>query len=246
MPTLVSPELRARVRGAALPIALAFGRLGLTPNALTVLGFGISVVAAVAAAQQAWILAGLLVIFGGVFDLFDGALARATNTVSRLGAFLDSVFDRAGEAVLYIGVAIGSLAGGFALGAVLATAAMAASFMVSYTRAKSESLGFTPGTGMANVGIAPREVRLVLLTVGLSVAGIRGGVAPFAPIVCPMNVGGCPEALLPHDGSLALGLVLGLVTILAIITTVQRIVHVTRQTPPESIGAATPGGDQHP
>ncbi len=244
--SLVTPELRARVRGVAVPIALAFGRLGLTPNSLTVLGFGISVVAAVMASQQAWVAAGLLVIFGGVFDLFDGALARATNKVSRLGAFLDSVFDRAGEAVLYVGIALGSLAGQFELGAILAAAAMGASFMVSYTRAKSESLGFTPGTGMANVGIAPREVRLVLLTVGLILTGIRGGAVQVAATVCPANVGGCPEALVAHDGSTFLGLVLIVITILATITTIQRILHVTRQAPPEATNATTPEGDQHP
>jgi phosphatidylglycerophosphate synthase len=231
--SIVSPELRARVRGVATPIALGFGRLGLTPNHLTLIGFGIAVIAAVAAAQQSWILAGALLIFGGVFDLFDGALARATNKVSRLGAFLDSVFDRAGESVLYIGIAIGCLAAGFELGGILAAAAMGASFMVSYTRAKSESLGFTPGTGMANVGIAPREVRLVLLTIGLIMTGLRGGAIAVAPIVCPANVGGCPEALVAHDGSTFLGLALALITILATITAIQRIVHVTRQTPQE-------------
>ncbi|MEO5939932.1 MAG: CDP-alcohol phosphatidyltransferase family protein [Candidatus Limnocylindrales bacterium] len=237
--SLVSPELRARVRGLAVPIALAFGRLGLTPNALTVLGFGIAVVAAVAAAQQAWIASGLLVILGGVFDLFDGALARATNKVSRLGAFLDSVFDRAGEAALYLGIAIGCLAEGFERGAFLAAAAMGASFMVSYTRAKSESLGFTPGTGMANVGVAPREVRLVLLTIGLLLTGFLGG------IVVPINVYGSIDGN-TWAGRPMLAAALGLIAILATITTVQRIVHVTRQTPPESTGPASPGGDPHP
>ena len=91
--SIVSPELRARVRGVATPIAVGFGRLGLTPNHLTLIGFGIAVIAAVAAAQQAWVLAGVLLVVGGVFDLFDGALARATGTTSRLGAFMDSVFD---------------------------------------------------------------------------------------------------------------------------------------------------------
>jgi phosphatidylglycerophosphate synthase len=236
--SVVSPALRARVRGIAVPIALALGRLGLTPNALTVIGFGIAVVAAVAASQQAWIAAGLLVIFGGVFDLFDGALARATNKVSRLGAFLDSVFDRAGEATLYLGIAIGSVAGDFEPGAILAAAAMGASFMVSYTRAKSESLGFTPGTGMANVGIAPREVRLVLLTIGLILTGATGGVSAVDVgfiLTDPWQLG---------RGDLAAAL--ALITVLATITTIQRIVHVTRQTPPEAIGAASPGGDQHP
>ena len=205
---VVSPALRARVRGLAVPVALAFGRLGLTPNALTVLGFAIAVIAAIAAAQGAWIVAGLLVIFGGVFDLFDGALARATNKVSRLGAFLDSVFDRAGEAVLYLGIATGFLIAGHERVVLLSATAMASSFMVSYTRAKSESLGFTPGTGMANVGLAPREVRLVILTLGL----LLGAAVDAEPV---------------------LSVTLALITTLATITTVQRIVHVTRQTPPE-------------
>ena len=76
---------------------------------------------------------------------------------------MDSVFDRAGEGVVYVGIAAGCVAAGFDAGAILAAAAMAAAFMVSYVRAKSESLGFTPGSGMAAVGLAPREVRIVLL-----------------------------------------------------------------------------------
>jgi phosphatidylglycerophosphate synthase len=233
--SLVSPELRARVRGLAVPVALAFGRLGLTPNALTVLGFGISVAAAVAAGFGAWIPAGLLVIFGGVFDLFDGALARATNQVSRLGAFLDSVFDRAGEAVIYLGIIAASQAAGFTAGTILGGAAMAASFMVSYARAKSESLGFTPGTTMAAVGVAPREVRLVILTLGLLLTGAFGG------IVRPVTVFGTVDPW--WAGRPALAISLGLIAVLASITTIQRIVHVARQTPPES---NEPAGDQHP
>jgi phosphatidylglycerophosphate synthase len=220
--SLVSPELRARVRSVAVPIALALGRLGLTPNALTLIGFGIAVVAAIAASQQAWIAAGLLVIFGGVFDLFDGALARATNRVSRLGAFLDSVFDRAGESILYIGIAIGSVAATFELGAILAATAMGASFMVSYTRAKSESLGFTPGTGMANVGVAPREVRLVLVTIGLIGTGALGGI----------ELNGLLADLGDNFWSGArpvLGTSLALITVLATVTTIQRILHVLSQ-----------------
>lgn len=234
--SLVSPALRARVRGLALPIALAFGRLGLTPNMLTVIGFGISVGAAVAAGFGAWVVAASLVIFGGVFDLFDGALARATNKVSRLGAFLDSVFDRAGEAVVYLGIVAASQAAGFSAGTLFGGAAMAASFMVSYTRAKSESLGFTPGTKMANVGIAPREVRMVILTVGLLLTGALGG------IVRPVTVYGAVDYW--WAGRPALAASLALITILATITTIQRIVHVMRQAPPEEV--STSGGDNQP
>jgi phosphatidylglycerophosphate synthase len=221
MASIVSPEVRARVRGLAVPIALALGRLGLTPNALTVIGFIIAAIAGYAAANDQWVAAALLVIFGGVFDLFDGALARATNTVSRVGAFLDSVFDRAGEAVLYIGIVVASTNAGFTVGTVLAAAAMAASFMVSYTRAKSESLGFTPGTGMANVGLAPREVRLVIVTIGLLATGLAGG------IVQPVTVVGSVGAW--WAGRPALAVTLGLITGLATVTTLQRIVHVVRQ-----------------
>ena len=227
MSAIVSPELRARVRGIAVPIALAFGRLGLTPNALTVIGFGIAAVAALAAANQLWVAAALLVIFGGVFDLFDGALARATNRVSRVGAFLDSVFDRAGEALLFLGIAWACLRAGFDPGAILAASAMAASFMVSYTRAKSESLGFTPGTGMANVGLAPREVRLVIVTVGLLLTGAGGG------IVTPITVAGLTD-LTWWAGRPVLAGTLGLVTVLATITALQRILHVVRQPQPSS------------
>ena len=221
--SVISPEVRARVRGLAIPVALAFGRLRLTPNALTVLGFGIAVVAAVAAAQQAWVAAGLLVILGGVFDLFDGALARATNRVSRVGAFLDSVFDRAGESLLFLGIAIGCVAVGFVGGALLAAGAMAASFMVSYVRAKSESLGFTPGTGMANVGIAPREVRLVIATVGLVLAGAGGGVwqRDCGSLFCVGSDLGPGSPWLA--GSLAI------IAVLATITTLQRILYVVRE-----------------
>lgn len=220
--SLVSPALRARVRGLAEPIARGFGRLGLSPNHLTFIGFGIACIAAVAAAEQAWLAAGLLVLFGGVFDLFDGALARATNKVSKLGAFYDSVFDRWGEGVVYVGIAIGCIEAGFGLGAILATAALASAVMVSYSRAKSEGLGFTPGSGMASIGLAPREVRLAILVIGLSFAP-KPLVAVLAPgLVC---IDTCPGQI--AGGSLSASL--ALIAILATITTIQRILHVRAQ-----------------
>jgi len=210
-----------------VPIAVGFGRLGLTPNMLTLIGFGIAIVAAVAAAQQAWLLAGVLVIGGGVFDLFDGALARATNTTSRVGAFLDSVFDRAGEAVVYVGIAFGGREAGSSDVALLSLGALAASSMVSYTRAKSESLGFTPGTGMANVGLAPREVRIVILTLGLILTGLSHD--PFVNVF-PSGIActdTCPTSSFPLVGALLV------IVVLATITTIQRIVHVIRQSTSE-------------
>lgn len=211
--SFVSPEIRARVRSAAIPIALAMGRVGLTPNALTLIGFGISVLAGWAALEEAWLIAGLLVIVGGVFDLFDGALAREQGKANRLGAYMDSVFDRAGEAVVFVGIIGGLVEAGWGAAPIIAAAALAASSLVPYTRAKSESLGFTPGTGMANVGLAPREVRLVILTIGLIAAGLLG---TEAGIDTPLGI-------------LALEAALGLVAVLATFTAAQRTIHVIRQ-----------------
>jgi phosphatidylinositol phosphate synthase len=218
--SIVSPEIRDRIRGLAVPVAVGLGRLGLTPSALTLIGFLGTCVAAVAAANQAWLPAGILVLVFGIFDLFDGTLARAMGRASRLGAFLDSVFDRAGEAVVYVGILWGALELGLWRPVVLAAAAMAAAFMVSYTRAKSEGLGFSSGAGMAAVGVAPREVRIVILAAGLVLAGLLPGF--------PHDANGAGGAAYPLS-ALALEVGLGLIATLAVITTIQRIVHVVRQ-----------------
>jgi phosphatidylglycerophosphate synthase len=219
--SIVSPQLRDRLRGMASPIAVAFGRIGLTPNHLTLIGFAIAVAGAVAAADQRWQLAGILVLFGSAFDLLDGALARATNRVSRLGAFYDSVFDRWGEGVVYIGIAYGFGSAGFNEAVVLPIAAAVAAFMVSYSRAKSEGLGFTAGSTMANVGLAPREVRTIILAAGLLLA--TGPILELPPVGAAC-AGVCD---FPQGGSL--GIALLLITILATITTIQRILHVRAQ-----------------
>ena len=96
--------------------------------------------------------------------------------------------------------------------------AMAAAFMVSYTRAKSESLGFTSGKGIAAVGLAPREVRIVVLSVGLVLTGLAGGLPDAEMRWWHYGVG---------EGWLLLSL--GLITLLATITTAQRIIFVYQQ-----------------
>ncbi len=221
-----TPDLRARVRSIAEPVALGFGRLGLTPDHLTLIGFGIAILAGIAAAAQSWLLAGILVIGGGAFDTLDGVLARATGRVSRLGAFMDSVFDRWGESVVYVGIVWGCVQGDFHVGAVLAAAAMAAAFMVSYTRAKSEGLGFTEGTGMAAIGLAPREVRLVILALGLVLVGLLGGTWDgTCPPIPADSLDDC-WALPDRPGPVVFAATLGLIAILATITTIQRVLHV--------------------
>ncbi len=232
--SLVSPATRARIRALAVPIALAFGRLGLTPNALTVIGFAGTCVAAVAAAQQAWLAAGVLVLAFGIFDLFDGALARATGNASAFGAFLDSTLDRLGENLVYAGIAVGCAGVEFVDGVVLAGLALAFASVVTSTRARAEAVGLH-----GEVGIAPRSERLVVLAAGLFLAGALGGVGyawdGFAP----------NSHLNPLGGNLALEIALGLIALTSAITVVQRIVHVHRQvTPPAgAVGGTTPTVD---
>jgi phosphatidylglycerophosphate synthase len=219
----LSNDSRDRVKHVFEPVALAMGRAGLTPDALTLIGFGITVVGAVLRSQQLWLAGGAVVLVGGVFDLFDGTLARATGRVSKLGAFMDSVFDRAGEAIVYLGIVVGCVVADFGIGAVLAAAAMGSAFMVSYARSKSEGLGFTAGSGMATIGVMPREVRLIVLALGLMLAGVLGGLVfdysgPFFPLYGTFD-----------HGRGVLALALAIITIGATITTIQRILHVRNQ-----------------
>lgn len=226
--SVVSSSFRQRVRSSIeRPVAGFFGRLGFSPNALTLVGFGIAVVGAYFAATQAWLIAGLVVGFGAIFDLFDGALARATNKTSNFGAFLDSTFDRLGESVVYLGILGGLMAtdiegnSSSVLGPLLAGAAMAASLMVSYVRARAEGLGFSPGTGMASVGFAPREVRMLLLVVGLVMTGLVGGVSY--------------QFYWNTSGDIAMYGSLAIITILATITTIQRILFTYRQSKSQEV-----------
>lgn len=209
----ISNQTRDRIKGVFEPIALGLGRLGLTPDALTLVGFGITVVGAALLALQHWSLGGIVVFLGGAFDMFDGTLARATGRVSRLGAFMDSVFDRWGESIVYVGIVAGGVLGDHQRVPILAAAALAAAFMVSYVRAKSEGLGFTQGSGMAAVGIMPREVRLVILSLGLILTN--------APDIK------------------ALEFALAIIAVGATITTIQRILHVRSQSSAPASGRPT-------
>ena len=202
--TFVSAGTRQRVRALAAPIARGLGRAGLTPNALTILGFIGTCAAALAAASGSLAVAGLLVIGFGIFDLFDGALARATGRATRFGAFLDSTLDRTGENLVYAGIAVGAAAGQFPVGVILAVLSLSFASMVTYTRAKAESLGLH-----GEVGFAPREVRLVALSAGLILAGVPGGFLGY--------------------GQAWLALALAVITILSAITTAQRLLHVRAQ-----------------
>jgi CDP-diacylglycerol--glycerol-3-phosphate 3-phosphatidyltransferase len=219
----ISNDARGRIKKVFEPIALGMGRIGLTPDALTLIGFGITVIGALLVSQQLWLAGGLVIFFGGIFDMFDGTLARATGKASTLCAFMDSVFDRAGEVIVYIGVVAGLQELGVLNGTVLAAAAMGSAVLVSYTRAKAEGLGFTAGSGMAAIGVMPREVRLIILSAGLVLGGLLG----TEPVLVDGS-NGAGGAAFPV-GAYAILLALGIITIGSAITVVQRILHVRSQ-----------------
>jgi len=210
--SLLSNEARGRVRARVVPLAVALARLGFTPNMLTLIGFGIALVAALLAGLGWWLAAGVISVFGAIFDLFDGAVARATGTASKFGAFLDSTLDRWGEGFLFTGIAAGCFVAGDLPAAVLAVLTLNSSVMVTYTRARAEGLGLK-----GDVGIAPRPERVAVLGAGLVLCGLSGGLGAAIPW---------------------LQVALGLLLVLTTVTVFQRILHVRRQADDQQKGTA--------
>ena len=156
-------ELKARSRRFAVAPALFLGRLGLTPNALTVIGSALTGGVGLLVAQGWFVAAGLCLFVFAATDTLDGALARATNRVSVFGAFLDSVCDRYAEAAVFFGILWYYQWIGQPLGVALAYGAIIGSLMVSYARARAEGVGLQA----AEVGWFQRPERIVTLGVGL-------------------------------------------------------------------------------
>ncbi|MDO8531846.1 MAG: CDP-alcohol phosphatidyltransferase family protein, partial [Dehalococcoidia bacterium] len=148
-----------------------------SPNALTIVGLLISVAAAAAIAVGYVMAGGVVLLAAGLFDMLDGALARASNRVTRFGALLDSTADRVAEAAVFGGLAWRYVGLGDAAGVMLAFAALVASFLVSYLRARSEGLGV-----QGDVGIAARPERVILLALGL----LSGLVKPALALVAAL------------------------------------------------------------
>ncbi len=145
------------------PIVGLLARLGVSPNALTVAGFAINVVAGILIGLGQLLAGGLVMtLIAMPLDAFDGSLARATNRQTRFGAFFDSVLDRFAEAALLTGLAAWFAQQGDTLSVVVTFAALVGSFMVSYTRARAEGLGLE-----CKVGLFSRLGRVILLAAGL-------------------------------------------------------------------------------
>jgi CDP-diacylglycerol--glycerol-3-phosphate 3-phosphatidyltransferase len=167
------------VRRLASRAVVGLGRTRVTPDALTALGISICAAAAVAVYFEyrneiLWFWTGAFLFWGGsLLDILDGALARQSGKGTPFGAFLDSTTDRLGEAVMLgaIGLVFARDGNEFALGAVFA--AMAGSFLVSYTRARAEALSLK-----GDVGIGSRAERVFVIVSGLFLA--PWGLLPWA------------------------------------------------------------------
>jgi len=167
---MFTTRFEAWVRRRAEALITALGRTPLTPNQVTVVGFALTVVAAGLAAFGHLRWAGVVLIFAGTCDILDGALARSTKAGYPYGAFLDSTLDRYSEGVVYLGLAAYFLTidGALQRWLVLATlAALAGSFLVSYVRARAQSLGF-----MCKTGLFQRPERVVVTVAGLLIGGV--------------------------------------------------------------------------
>ncbi len=154
--TIVPHKVSTRITD---PIVSPLAAAGVTPNMISVAGFGGNVAAGALAAGGHFLWAGAVMLIFSALDLLDGALARKTGTVTKFGAVFDSVLDRVSEAAVLGGLLFHyTEAGGHTQEIVLCYAAIVGSIMVSYVRARAEGIGLT-----LRDGLFTRAERVILL-----------------------------------------------------------------------------------
>lgn len=164
-------DLREPTQRITKPVTRWLIRRRVHPNAITVVGFLVTVAGALMYSQDHVRTAGLLVLLGGLCDVFDGQVARVSGLASKFGSFFDSTLDRISEIAMYIGLM--TLYNAYQLEFVdiwmiyIIALALGGSLMVSYTRAKAESLGFD-----CSVGLMQRGERILLLGLGSLAFGL--------------------------------------------------------------------------
>ena len=154
----------------------------LTPNAISLTGFALCVVAAVLVWQELWVPGGIAFIVGSVCDTLDGRYSRMSGKGTPFGAFLDSTLDRIEEGIVLAAVGAHFADKGDELAAAAVVLAVLASLMVSYTRARAEALGVE-----CKVGIADRPVRVVILSAGIVFAWLDL-LAPAVYVLAALSV----------------------------------------------------------
>ena len=163
-------QLRRAIQGwleiALAPVAKGLYCLGASPNQVSVGGFALNVVTAGLISSDHLVAAGALYLIAGTLDMLDGILARLARTATRFGAFLDSTIDRVSEGVVFAAIGYRFALEGATINSAVVVLALLGSFLVSYTRSKSEGLGVE-----CKVGIGTRAERVALVAIGL-VAGL--------------------------------------------------------------------------
>ena len=152
---------RETVRAWTDPVGHVLFRLRLRPNHLTLMGLGVSFIASAAFVSGRTRIGGFLLLLAGLFDFFDGSLARVSGQVTPFGAFLDSVIDRYSDLLVLLGLVVFFASMAERRAALVAMAGLVGSIMVSYTKARAESIGIE-----CNVGFMERPERMICLIAG--------------------------------------------------------------------------------
>lgn len=160
MPPVIDMRVRPRVTRFLEPIGTALAALGVTPAVMTLLGLAVVVAGSVVIANGDLALGAAILLAGALLDGLDGAVARAADSVSARGAFLDAAFDRLGEIAAFAGLAVAKV--GDARILFLIILSLGGAILVPYMRARAEAEGFD-GRG----GLMGRAERVILFSAGL-------------------------------------------------------------------------------
>ncbi len=160
-PYMIRRYIGKQTEAALSSLALALDNRGVTPNTLTVIGLAINVGAALAYYAGLWFAGGLIILFAGLFDMLDGAVARAGGRASHIGAFIDSVVDRYSDFLVFGGILAHFAVSGDLWRTLLVLAVILGAFQVSYIRARAELV-----IPKCDVGLMERAERIILLAAG--------------------------------------------------------------------------------
>jgi archaetidylinositol phosphate synthase len=152
-------NLRETLRPALEKIGKGFASTGLSPNFWTVVGLVIALISAIVyglGIEFGLIIGGVLLLVSGFFDIIDGQVARVTGKTSKKGSYLDSMFDKIAEVAIFLGILVGGYAEPY-----LVLLAISLSLLVSYARAKSDTIGIK----LQGIGIGERAERLLVIAV---------------------------------------------------------------------------------
>ena len=180
-------RLRKKFKNILDPIGSFFNRLGLMPNTMTILGLLGNTIGAILLAQGYMLYGGIIILLMGPVDALDGTMARLRGMAGQFGAFVDSVTDRYSELVIFGGLLFYYAKQGDTLGSILVFAAAAGSVLVSYVRARGQSLGWD-----TKIGILTRVERYLVLApllivnlplVGLAIIAVLANITAIQRII---------------------------------------------------------------